>query len=171
MLALPDAAKLANLVSSVTDVICGATFAPANDEERGNSICGRMVMLPIPGPRDIRIVLSCDANDSRTLAAAMRGGAPVEMLTREMIDDAIAEFLNMIAGRIQAELSIEQQLGLPRPTTLGELATEGGVGFEDSILLNSRNLGDLKVWIFEKTAPTAGSKKPSFRSLFKKLKS
>lgn len=91
-----------------------------------------------------------------------------------MIDDAIAELLNMVAGQIQAELEIDQRLGLPRRTTLAELSKEGGVDFNDSILLTSEGLGDLKVWVFERTlpvesAPHAPSVGVKFRSLFRKL--
>jgi hypothetical protein len=170
---LPDALTLADLVSNVTETICGTKFVPANDADRGESICGRMVMMPIKGPRDITIVLSCDAAGGQALGAALRG-CPREQLTRAMIDDAIAELLNMVAGQIQTALEIDQPLGLPRTTSLAEIAQGGGVGFDDSILLTSKGLGDLKLWIFEKTTATQEAvsvRKPigRFRSLFQKL--
>ncbi len=171
---LPGPEILAALVSNVTETICGTRFVPASDDlSRGQSICGRMVMLPIPGDRDISLILSCDATGSQALAAALHN-RPAEQLTRAMIDDAISEFLNMVAGQIQRALDIDQQLGLPRPTSLAEMAQMGGVGFDDSILLTSQGLGDLKLWIFEKTAPTADVPTPAkqagaFRSLFRKI--
>jgi Chemotaxis phosphatase CheX len=172
---LPDALTLADLVSNVTETICGTKFIPANDSDRGQSICGRMVMLPIKGPRDITIVLSCDAAGGQALGAALRG-CPRNQLTRAMIDDSIAELLNMVAGQIQTALEIDQPLGLPRSTSLAEIAQGGGVGFDDSILLTSKGLGDLKLWIFEKTSPTQDAPTVTksggmFRSLFRKLSS
>lgn len=170
--ALPDAVTLAGLVSNVTETVCGATFAPADGIVRGESILGRMVMLPIPGARDIRIVLSCDGAGGRALGSVLRN-CPREQLTRAMIDDAIAELLNMVAGQIQRALEIDQPLGLPRPTSLAELSEAGGVGFEDAILLSSPALADIKLWIFEihplhQAVAVPKAKAGMFRSLFRK---
>ena len=176
MSGLPDSATLARLVSNVTETICGTKFAPADDRARGQSICGRMVLLPISGPRDITVVLSCDAAGGQALGSALRG-CPPDQLTKPMIDDAIKELLNMVAGQIQIALDIDQPLGLPRPTSLAEIAQGVGVGFDDSILLSSNGLGDLKLWIFERTTPhvaaAAAAAKPArkglFMSLFRKI--
>ena len=171
---LPGPETLAALVSNVTETICGTKFVPATDDAtRGQSICGRMVMLPIRGIRDISIILSCDNAGGRALAAGLYHCA-ADKLTKKMTDDAIAELLNMVAGQIQIALEIDQPLGLPTPTSLAEMAKLGGVGFDDSILLTSQGLGDLKLWIFEKTVPTEDTPTPSkrgkgFRSLFRKL--
>jgi len=172
---MPDAIALADLVSSVTEIAFGASFVPGDDLTRGPSICGRMVLLPIEGPREIFVVLSCDAAGGQALSAALRG-CPANQLTRAMVDDAIAELLNMVAGRIQTALEIDQPLGLPRPTSLAEIAERSGVGFNDAILLTSTGFGDLKMWIFERaapddTAPPALKKAGPFRSFFRKLTS
>lgn len=170
---LPDTAALARLVSEVTGPMCGTTFTPAADHVRGQSICGRMFLLPIPGERDIRIVLSSDAAGCEALGAAMFG-RPRDQLTRDMTDDALRELLNMVGGQIQTFLRIDQQLGLPRPTNMAELATMGGAGLLDAQLLTSNGTGDIKMWIFETTgnekergAPAGGL----VRSLFRKLTS
>ena len=157
----------------MTGTAAGTTFAPAKDDlARGLSICGRMVLLPIQGARDISVVLSCDAAGGRALGAAI-WSRPADQLTKEMIDDAIAELLNMVAGQIQSELEIDQRLGLPRRTSLAELSQGGGVSFDDSILLTSDSFGDLKLWVFERVARTdAETSRPGiakrFRSLFDK---
>jgi chemotaxis phosphatase CheX-like protein len=171
---LPDAVTLARLVSNVTEVVSATRFVPADDSARGQSICGRMVLLPIKGARDISVVLSCDSAGAQALASALCHCSR-DQLTREMIDDAIAELLNMVAGQVQAELQIEQSLGLPRPTTLSELSQGGGVAFEDSVLLTSEGMGDLKLWVFERTVPAEGAPPmpgigKGFRSLFRKLR-
>jgi len=172
---LPDPDALARLVSNVTGSMCGATFAPAEDSARGQSVCGRMVMLPLQGHRDINIVLSSDAAGARALGAAMFGCAP-ENLTHAMVDDAIAELLNMVAGQLHTALKLDASLGLPRPTSLAEMAEKGGVGFDDSVLLSSTGIGEMKLWIFERTVPAAEPGTPAktggmFRSLFRKLTS
>lgn len=168
---LPDAHSLAQMVSSVTEVMCGTKFAPADDRARGNSICGRMVLLPIQGTRDISVVLASDSAGSRALGAALFG-RPADQLTATMIDDAIAEVLNMVAGQIQRAMGIDQPLGLPRVTSLGEMAATSGVGFNDSVLLTSEGAVDLKLWIIERKAPSEdvpGSKEGSvLKSLIRK---
>jgi hypothetical protein len=171
--ALPDAPALARLVSNVTGPMCGKTFAPASEHARGQSICGRMFLLPLQGKRDINIILSSDAAGSEALGAAMFGRPP-QQLTRQMVDDAIRELLNMVAGQVQKHLKIDQPLGLPRPISLAELTAAVGVGFSDALLLTSSGIGDMKLWIFERThdektvtAPGGGF----VRSLFRKLTS
>lgn len=167
--AMPDAATLARLVSNVTETLAGTTFSPAHDRDRGHSICGRMVILPIPGARDISVVLASDAAGSRALAAALRG-CPPDQVTPTMISDGISELLNMVAGQIQCELQIDQQLGLPRSTSLAELSDEGGVSFHDSILLTSDSLGDLKLWVFERGVPPEdGKPRALFRGVVQSL--
>jgi hypothetical protein len=164
---------LARLVSNVTETLAGTTFSATVDRDRGHSICGRMVILPIPGARDISVVLCCDSAGGRALAAALRG-CPLSQVTRTMIKDGIAELLNMVAGQIQSELQIDQQLGLPRTTSLAELSENGGFSFHDSILLTSDSLGDLKLWVFELVTPTDDGQpralfKNGVRSLIRKL--
>lgn len=169
--ALPDAPALARLVSNVTGPMCGKTFAPADDRVRGQSICGRMFLLPIQGERDISIILSSDAAGSEALGAAMFGRPP-QQLTRKMVDDAIAELLNMVAGQIQKHLKIDQPLGLPRPISVADLTAEAGVDFSDSLLLTSSGIGDMKLWIFEKTHDEKTVSAPGggfVRSLLRKL--
>jgi len=168
---LPDARSLAQLVSSVTEMMCGTKFVPADDLARGQSICGRMVLLPIKGARDISVVLASDSAGSRALGSALFG-RPADQLTVAMIDDAIAEVLNMVAGQIQRTMAIDQPLGLPRVTSLGEMAATTGVGFDDSVLLTSEGAVDLKLWIIEKKAAPEGPTKSKdggvLRSLIRK---
>ena len=55
---LPDALTLSRLVSNVTESASGTRFVPAADDlTRDQSICGRMVLLPIQGALDISVVL------------------------------------------------------------------------------------------------------------------
>ena len=164
---------MARLVSNVTETMCHASFVPAGDSERGESVCGRMALLPIRGARDISIVLSCDQPGARALAAGLFG-CPQDEVSPEMIDDAVAELLNMVGGQITSALSLDQALGLPRRTSLAELAGGQGVGIDDSVLLRSDGSVDLKLWIFERAAAAppkaaAGSGRWTVRSLIQKL--
>lgn len=170
---LPDAWTLARLVSNVTEAVNGTTFVPSCDDDstRDQQICGRMFLLPFQGKRAISVVLFCDSTAAHAVASALYG-YPREQLSREAIDDAVREMLNMVAGQIQRALHIDQQLGLPRPTSLAEISRTAGVGLVDSIWLTSDTLGDLRLWVFEAKGPgqpgdASRGWSGRFRSLFR----
>jgi hypothetical protein len=162
---LTDVEEIAGVVSAVTEVMCGATFAPWDPLARGESLSGRMVLLPMLGPRPIRIALACDARGSRALAAAMFHCAPTEV-SQAQIDDAIRELLNVVAGQVQRKLRIDQALGMPRPTTLAEL---GGPGIQDSVLLRSHGDVDIRLWIFEEGRVAKPLEPAPLRTRFRSL--
>ena len=169
---LPDPTILAKLISNVTQTMCGTTFTPGDPLERGESLCGQMVMVPLKGERNFTVVVASDQAGTRALASALFGMAEGE-LTPELINDAIGELLNMVSGQISQMLQLNLHLGLPRPTTLGELISSGGDGIADATLFRSAGKVDLWLWVFENhpapaTAPAA-QKKSVFRSILKKL--
>jgi hypothetical protein len=145
---LPDPVELAALVSNVTQTMCGTTFVPDDPLSRGESLCGQMVMIPLIGEGNIIVVVASDGQGSRSLGAAFLG-CPRQQLTQQMIDDTIAELLNMVAGQISAALGYTHTLGLPRRTNLAEIASGDGHGFEDAVLLRSEGRIDLRLWILE----------------------
>jgi len=159
------------MVSSVTRTMCGTTFEPADPSTRGESLCGQMVLLPLGGVRQVSILLACDVTGGRTLAAAMFGMPPGE-ITQDLADDAVRELLNMVAGQVSRALSLDSALGLPRATTLAELAQQGGIGIEEGVLLRSTGNVDLRLWIFERASqatpePEVAGKGGVFRSLLR----
>lgn len=146
---LPGPEDLAVLVSNVTSTMCGTTFVPDDPLARGESLCGQMVMIPLIGEGKITVVVSSDARGSRSLGAAFLGCAR-QLLTQQMIDDTIAELLNMVAGQISAALGYTHSLGLPRRTNLAEIAAGDGSGFDDAVLLRSEGQVDLRLWILQR---------------------
>jgi hypothetical protein len=103
--------RLARSVSRVTTTMLGKTFrvvVPVTPVA-----FWRTVALPIPGARPITVALSSDRRGCAALAAAMLG-MDEDDLGVEMIDDFMRELLNMTAGQIKVELSLDQALGLPR---------------------------------------------------------
>jgi hypothetical protein len=161
---LPSSESLAVLVSKVTETMCATSFQPEEPAARGDSLCGKMVMLPIEGPRDIRLVLAYDNRGATALATRMFG-VPAGSVTGDLLDDAIRELLNMIGGQISTALSLDQTLGLPRPTNLAEMAQSGDTSAEDAVLLRSSGNVDLRLWILEKAPAEGGRPAGSFRSL------
>jgi hypothetical protein len=103
--------RLARSVSRVTTTMLGKTFRVAVPVTQ--VAFWRTVALPIPGARPITVALSSDRRGCAALASAMLGMDEDE-LGVEMIDDFMRELLNMTAGQIKVELSLDQALGLPR---------------------------------------------------------
>jgi len=154
---LPDAEKLAALVSHVTSTMCGVSFVPGDPLARGESLYLQMVMIPLRGDPDVTVVLSSDTQGSRALGAAFFSVAD-DKLTQQMIDDAIAELLNMVAGQISMALQSNHTLGLPRRTRLAEIARAGMATANGAILLRSEGAVDLGLWILENPATGADEK-------------
>jgi CheY-specific phosphatase CheX len=73
----------------------------------------RTAVLSIPGARPMTIAMSSDRDGCATLAAAMLKCEAAD-LDLAMVDDFMRELVNMTAGQIKAELSLDQALGLPR---------------------------------------------------------
>ncbi|HVV51489.1 MAG TPA: hypothetical protein VHO06_17605 [Polyangia bacterium] len=144
---LPDARRLAALVSHVTGTMFGPTFVPADQALRGESLCEQMFMIRLKATPGVVVVLSVDARAGRKLSAAFLR-CPERDLSRAMVDDVISELLNMVAGQIAKVIELDQLLGLPRRTTLGEMAQER-LDLDDAILLRSEGEIDLGLWILE----------------------
>jgi hypothetical protein len=103
--------RLARSVTRVTATMLGLSFRviePTTPVE-----LWRTVALPIPGARPVSVALSSDRRGCAALAASMLGMAEDD-LDVAMIDDFMRELLNMTAGQIKRELSLDQALGLPR---------------------------------------------------------
>jgi hypothetical protein len=145
---LPDPKVLAVLVSNVTRTMCDTIFVPGDPSARGESICTQMVMIPLRGDPEIVVVVSSDTRGGRALATAFFGGMPRD-ITQDMIDDAIAELLNMVAAQISTALQLNHTLGFPRRTTLAEISEGGRLHFADAVLLRSEGKVDLGLWILE----------------------
>jgi CheY-specific phosphatase CheX len=169
---LPDSQTLATLVSNVTRTMCGVTFLPGDAMARGESICRQMVMIPLRGDPNVIVVVASDAQGSRALAAAFFGRSPSEV-TQQMIDDAIAELLNMVAAQISTAMGSTHKLGFPSRTNLPEIATGGGLRLDEAALLHSEGAIDLGLWILESmTSDKAKDAAPAargFRSLLRKI--
>ena len=171
---LPDLETLAALVSNVTRTMCGVVFVPGDAMGRGESICRQMVKIPLRGDPNITVVVSSDSQGSRALGAAFFGRGPAEV-TPQMISDAIAELLNMVAAQISTALGSTHALGLPSRTTLTEIAAGGGLRLADAALLHSEGAIDLGLWILESPGTTTAAQPPHpaptgpLRSLLRKI--
>jgi CheY-specific phosphatase CheX len=103
--------RVAKSVSRVTSRMLGMTFVVTATTQAVE--LWRTVVLPIPGKRPIMVALSSDRRGCAALASAMLGMAEDDLAV-EMIDDFMRELVNMTAGQLKTELSLDQALGLPR---------------------------------------------------------
>ena len=174
MPALLGPEELAALVSKVTEAMCQTTFVPDDPLARGESLYHQMVMIPLRGEKDIVVVVSFDERGGRALGAAFFGCAERD-LTQSMIDDVIAELLNMVAGQISGATSFTYSLGIPRRTNIAEFAPGSGLELDEAILLRGEGRADLRLWILQTSSPEKDGDKDSppkmgvFRSLVRRF--
>ena len=102
--------RIARATSRVTNTMIGRTFCLT---DRQLPELWRTAVLSIPGARPMTVAMSSDREGCATLAAAMLK-CDEDDLDLPMIDDFMRELVNMTAGQIKAELSLDQALGLPR---------------------------------------------------------
>jgi CheY-specific phosphatase CheX len=111
MSALLASDRVARSVSRVTVTMLGKSFRAIDP---GTPVARwRTVVLAIPGARPLTVALSSDRSGCAALTSAMLG-TDADGLDVAMIDDFMRELVNMTAGQIKSELSIDQSLGLPR---------------------------------------------------------
>jgi hypothetical protein len=118
MIALPPPDKLAALVSSVTETMCGLSFSPTGAPQ---AISGwRTAALSIEGKKPIVVALSADTASCSAIGAAMFG-CPADTIDAGMMEDVLRELVNMTAGQIKRVLALDEALGLPRIVTETDL--------------------------------------------------
>lgn len=138
---------LAELVSRVTQSMCGIGFEPAARRSDLPTLWWRIAALPITGPRPIEVMLLSDEGSCRALAEGMFGKS---LLPAEdaLIEDAFRELLNMAAGQIKSVLVPEQPLGLPRIVREEELTPERRRLLDEGVLLQSAGRERLFIAVF-----------------------
>jgi hypothetical protein len=119
MIALPPPDKLAALVSSVTETMCGLSFSPTGAPQ---PLSGqwRTAALNIEGKKPIVVALSADPASCSAIGAAMFG-CPADTIDVGMMEDVLRELVNMTAGQIKRVLALDEALGLPRIVTETDL--------------------------------------------------
>jgi len=127
--------------------MCDTVFVAGDPLERGESLCRRLVMISMQGDPSIIVVLAVDDDGAHALASSFFSCAPRDV-TKSMIDDVIAELLNMVAGHISNALPQRCTLGLPRWITLDDLGRKN-LDFDDAILFRSEGRIDLGLWLLE----------------------
>jgi hypothetical protein len=145
---IPDAGTLAQLVSNVTQTMCGISFSAAAGEAPTTDLFWRVATLPIHGERPLRVVLSSSRRGCTALGAALFSLDPAS-LDDEMIEDSLRELLNMAAGQIKGALALDQALGLPEIVKREDGAANCERALQKGVVLRSQDDLDLLIWIAE----------------------
>ena len=145
---LPTPDKLANLVSGVTQTMCGITFEPDQSTD-GTALAWRTAVLPITGERPLTVGLSSDENGLGELSAAMFA-VPRDQVDSSMMNDSLCELVNMTAGLLKSVLALNQALGLPK-VLVGPEAPPVPPKSPHVLILKAKTLG-LCLWVYEGTA-------------------
>jgi hypothetical protein len=143
---MPKAEKLAAMVSNVTETMLGISFAPVQDVQAHPLLNWRTAIMLVTGTRPLSVGLSSDQTGCTKLAAAMfgcdEGGVDVGM-----INDALRELVNMTAGVLKRELSLDQALTVPLivedKSSLEEIASQ-----HPALVLKAREVG-IALWAYE----------------------
>jgi hypothetical protein len=145
---MPDAGTLAQLVSNVTQTMCGISFSAAAGEAPSPELCWRVATLPIRGERPLRVALSSSRRGCAALGAALFS-CEADTLDDGMIEDSLRELLNMAAGQIKGALALDQALGLPEIMAGG---AESAHALQKGVVLRSQDDLGLLISISEEGA-------------------
>ena len=110
-----DAPALARMITEVTQSIFGASFALVGDTMSSDS-AWRTIGIRIYGPTPLLVALSADESSATELSAAMFS-CPQAEVDGAMIDDALGEIVNIVAGQMKVTLGVNHALGLPGVVT------------------------------------------------------
>ncbi len=147
MAELPSSETLARLVSNITRTMFGMSFMLAAQERDGlpwlDAQPWRTLCLPIPGGRPLTVLIATDQQGALALGGAMFSCPPNEV-DRAMVDDALGELVNIIAGQIKIALGLDQALGLPRVLE-GAAGVEGTQAWRSATLEGGSN--KVMVWV------------------------
>jgi hypothetical protein len=114
----PD--KLAALVSSVTETMCGLSFENTSTHPVVEGAQVRTAALNIEGKKPLVVALSADLASCSAIGSAMFG-CPADEIDAGMMEDVLRELVNMTAGQVKRMLALDEALGLPRIMTESDL--------------------------------------------------
>src|SRR5689334_23323591 len=113
---LPDLAAVATLVSGVTETMFKLPFTLEHAEgpgaHREDSTNWRTLGLVLSGRRPLHVAISSDATSGRQLASTMFQ-CELSEVDPVMVDDALGELVNILAGQLKLVMGLDDDMGLP----------------------------------------------------------
>jgi hypothetical protein len=140
--------QFAKIVTNVTQPMLGMKFAVAPSREITSALCWRAAFLDI-GERSLTVALSSDERGCTALGAALFSCA-ADAVDSSIVNDSLAELVNMAAGQIKSAMMLDQALGLPRVQD-GNERLNGKPGWR-AVRLRTESSVELLVWITDNQA-------------------
>jgi hypothetical protein len=140
--------QFARIVTNVTQPMLGMKFAVAPSREITTALCWRVAFLEI-GDRSMTVALSSDQRGCTALGAALFACA-AEAVDSSIMNDSLAELVNMTAGQIKGAMMLDHALGLPRVQE-GSERLNGTPGWR-TVRLRAESSVELLVWITDNLA-------------------
>lgn len=144
--------RVATLVSGVTDKLIGLRFALAPRGEVPGSHCWRAAVLDVGDPT-LTVALSSDQRGCTALGAAFFD-VTTAAVNAAIINDSLAELVNITAGQLKMALRLDKALGLPRVVDRPERPSAGRWRV---IRLRAEGALEILVWITENDSPKPGA--------------
>lgn len=144
--------RLATLVSGVTHTLLGLRFALAPRGEVPGPHCWRAAVLDV-GDRTFTVALSSDQRGCTALGAAFFD-VTAAAVNASIMNDSLAELVNITAGQLKMALRIDKALGLPRIVDRPERPSAGRWRV---IRLRAEGAVEILVWIAENDSQKPGA--------------
>jgi hypothetical protein len=111
---LPNAKRLADLVSGVTHTMFGISFSldGAEADPFEEEPAWRTVALQIAGRRHLTVAIASDRSGGAALGGVMFS-CPAADVDASMVDDSLSELVNIVAGQVKSSMGLDEPLGLP----------------------------------------------------------
>jgi len=146
---------VAKIVSNVTQTMLGMRFGLVPIRDIPPTLCWRAALLDI-GERSMTVALSSDKAGCTALGAALFA-CGADAVDASIVNDSLAELVNMTAGQIKGALMLDQALGLPR--VLESQERMASTGRWRVIRLRTDSSVELLVWMTETDPKTHGAGK------------
>jgi hypothetical protein len=144
--------RVATLISSVTHKLLGIRFGLAPRGEIPSALSWRAAVIDI-GERTLSVALSSDPRGCTALGAAFFDVTEAAV-NIAIINDSLAELVNISAGQLKMALRIDKALGLPR---IVEGPERPGSGRLRVIRLRGDNALEILVWITDHDSTKHGA--------------
>lgn len=154
---LPTTEKLADLVSDVTNSMFGKSFGLAHDVAEpaiveDSSPAWRTMFLPLKGSQELLVAIASDEPSGKELCGAMFG-CSLDEADGSMVDDALGELVNILAGQLKTCMGIDHKLGLPSTLQTApawvhrHFAEKGQSANWRTAWLRDKTGSEVKIWV------------------------
>jgi hypothetical protein len=145
---LPDLEAVATLVSGVTETMFKLPFALEHADGTGvhheDATQWRTLGLVLSGQRPLLVAISSDGPSGRQLASTMFQ-CELSEVDAVMVDDAIGELVNILAGQLKLVMGLDDDIGLPHVVSVPVSGESEAPRWRAAFLRSNQH--ELRVWV------------------------